>query len=180
MNNYNYGLLFIALLLGACSVTTREEEPTIEIVNKLQINGIEGEIVLAEMDTYQKLPANKNYKFDITFYTGTTVAVYQPTRYYTGVGSYFNFTLWSQDSTIASGNYIIDGAVNKDFSITRAVAELNVDWSTGESEFGSYLNGTVQVVNAGNKSYKITVNCTDYEGNPVVVFYEGEFVVLEE
>lgn len=179
MKVYKYILFLVGgVLLMGCSITSGFETPDEDYTNKLLINGVEDEIKFAEMERFSKLPANKNYNFELTFYTGTTTAVYQPTRSYSGVGSYFNFSLWSQDSTIATGVYTIDGSVNQDFSISQATAELNVDWSTGESDFSSYLNGSVQVENLGAGKYKIDINCTDYEGNPVTAFYEGDFYEL--
>lgn len=171
-------LLVLVSGVSACTQIEDVKPPKEVFVNKLQINGVEEDIVLAEMVKFDKLPANNNYKFQLLFHTGTTTAVYQPEWRYSGVGSYFNFTLWSEDSTIASGTYSIDRSVNKSFSITKATAELNVNWSTRESDFGSYLDGTVEVKNLGN-SYEITINCRDYENNPVTAYYEGEFVEIE-
>jgi len=179
MKVYRYILFLVGgVLLMDCSITSKPEIPKKDYTNKLLINGVEDEIKFAEMVSYTKLPANKNYKFELIFHTGSTEAVYQPTWYYTGQGGYFKFSLWSQDSTIASGTYTIDGSVNQDFSITKAAAELNVNWSTGESDFGSYLNGSVQLENLGAGKYKIDINCTDYEENPVTAFYEGDFYNL--
>lgn len=176
----NYTILFItALLLGGCIITNEPDPPKNVIVNKLLINGVEGEITFGEMVAYDKLPANKYYKFDMLLHTGTTTAVYSPEWSYSGIGSYFSFTLWSEDSTIASGTYSIDGFVNNSFSITRASAELNVNWSTRESDFGSYLDGSVQIENLGNSSYEININCTDFEGKPVTAYYKGEFYYLK-
>lgn len=172
-------LILGGLFLGSCIIIDEPEPPIDEVVNKLLINGLEGEITFGEMVAYDKLPANLTYKFDLLLHTGTTTATYSPEWAYSGVGSYFSFTLWSQDSTIATGTYIIDGNVNKNFSITRAAAELNVDWSTGESDFGSYLNGSVQIENFGNNDYEIHINCTDYEGNPVTAYYMGEFYYVD-
>ncbi len=174
-------LLLLIGLFSGCSLTTNTvEETPKEIINKLLINEVEEEIKFAEMITYQKLPANTNYKFNLIFHTGTTEAVYVPTRSYTGIGSYFSFTLWSNDSTIASGVYTVDGYVNKTFSISEALAILHVDWSTGERDFGSYLNGTVTIKNESNGIYQIDINCIDYNGNPVTAYYEGAFYTLEE
>ena len=175
-----YHLLFLATLLFTGCVIIEETESSIDgVVNKLQINGVQNEITFGEMVAYDKLPANTNFSFKLLLHTGTTSAVYQPEWSYTGIGSYFSFTLWSEDSTIASGSYIIDGFVQKSFSITRASAELNVDWSTGESDFGSYLDGNVQIVNMGDGTYEININCTDYEGNLVTAYYKGEFYYLK-
>ena len=169
-------LLFTSALLTNCSITGGPEElPEEEFTNKLLVNGVLDEIKFAEMKAFSKLPANANYNYELTFYTGTTTATYSPAPSYSGVGSYFKFSLWTQDSTIASGSYIIDGFVNKDFSISQATTELNVDWSTGQSDFGSYLNGSVQIENRGAGEFVIDINCTDYEGNPVTAFYEGGF-----
>ncbi len=173
MKNYIY--IFFLLIISACSFTSGGLEEPKKYVNKLLINGVEDEIKFAELEQFLKLPANKNYNIELTFYTGTTTAVYQPTRSYSGVGSYFKFNLWSQDSSVASGTYKIDGFVNQDFSISKATAELNVDWRTDESDFGSFLDGAVEVENLGDGSYKIDMYCTDYEGNPVTAHYEGEF-----
>ncbi len=179
MKIYTYLFVLASVFIISCSFTKEPGvEPPKEIINKLLINGVEDEIKFAEMVSYTKLPANKNYKFEMVFHTGSTEAVYQPTWYYTGKGSYFRFTLWSEDSTIASGMYNIDKKVNNDFSISKATTELNKDWSTGESDFGSYLNGTVDIENQGNEKYKIDINCIDYEGKPVTAFYEGEFYEL--
>lgn len=175
----NYILFSVLLVISSCSFTSSvvEEDPA-DYVNKLLINGVQDEIKFAEMEGFIKLPANKNYNFELTFYTGTTTASYTPSRSYSGVGSYFKFSLWTQDSTIATGTYIIDGFVNQDFSISQAAAELNVDWRTGESDFGSYLDGSVQIKNNTDGTYEITIDCTDYEGKPVTAFYEGEFFKL--
>lgn len=171
---FGFFALLSSVFIWGCSISSGPETPK-NFTNKLLINGVLDEIKFAEMELYSKLPANKNYNIELTFYTGSTVAVYQPRRSYSGVGSYFKFSLWSQDSTIASGGYKVDGVVNNDFSISKASAELNVDWSTGESDFGSYLDGTVQIENLGDGSYVIDIFCTDYEGNPVTAHYEGGF-----
>jgi len=175
MNKYFFCLTLLgSVLFTGCSITSGPEAPK-SFTNKLLINGVVDEIKFADMVHFPKLPANKTYNIELTFYTGSTVATYSPSRKYTGVGSYFKFFLWTQDSTIASGTYTIDGAVNKDFSINKALAELNVDWSTGESDFGSFLDGTVVVENLGDGNYIVDMYCTDYEGNPVTAHYEGEF-----
>lgn len=174
--NVSHYLFLVTLLMSSCVIIDEPESPMDDVVNKLLINGVVDEITFGELVAYDKLPANTNYKFDLVLHTGTTLAIYQPEWSYSGIGSYFSFTLWSEDSTIASGDYMIDGIVNHDFSITRAAAELNVDWSTRESDFGSYLDGSVHIENLGNQNYQININCTDYEGSPVTGYYEGPFV----
>ena len=177
-NNY-YVLFLTSLLIIGCDVGEVPDQPIDEVVNKLRINGVEDEITFGELVAYEKLPANTNYKFKLLLHTGTTSAVYQPEWLYSGVGSYFSFTLWSEDSTIASGSYLIDGFVNQNFSVSEATTELNVDWSTGESDFGSYLDGDILIENSGKDSYEITINCTDYEGKPVTAYYKGDFFYLK-
>lgn len=179
MRIYTYLFVLASVFIMGCSFIKEPEEPPKEVINKLLINGVEDEIKFAEMVSYVKLPANKNYKFELVFHTGTTQAVYQPAWSYSGTGSYFRFTLWTKDSTIASGTYTVDRMVNNDFSISKATTELNVDWSTGESDFGSYLTGTVVITNNADGMYQININCTDYQGNPVTAYYKGEFYELE-
>ena len=171
--------LFLMASIFMIKCTVEGPVPTVkEFTNKLLINGVEDEIKIAEMEHFPKLPANKNYNIELRFYSGTTEASYKPTRSYSGVGSFFDFFLWSQDSTLASGTYKIDGFVNQDFSISKATGYLNVDWDTGESDFGSRLDGFIEVENLGTGKYKININCTDYEGSSVAAFYEGEFYQL--
>jgi hypothetical protein len=166
------------LMLSSCGTVDNQIPQNQPIVNKLILNGVEDEIVLTEMVTFDKLPANNNYKFQLLLHTGTTTAVYEPEWIYSGVGSYFNFTLWSEDENLGSGTYIINGLVENNFSITKATTALNVDWSTGESEFFSYLEGSVRIENLGNHTYEISISCIDYEGNPVTAYYKGEFYYL--
>ncbi|MCF6351547.1 MAG: hypothetical protein L3J06_00910 [Cyclobacteriaceae bacterium] len=180
MRKFNYLLMLTAFIIVSCNVINGSEEPPPkEVINKLLINGVEDEIKFAEMVSYDKLPANKNYTFELVFHTGTTEATYQPAWSYSGIGSYFRFTLWTEDEAIASGTYTVDGMVNNNFSISKATTELNVDWSTGESDFGSYLNGSVTIKNNNDGTYQIDINCTDYQGSPVTAYYEGKFYKLE-
>lgn len=168
-----FSLALLISILGCTSV--QPIDPPNEFTNKLQINGVESEIVLAEMVRFEKLPANQNYKFQLLLHTGTTKALYQPEWNYSGVGSYFNFTLWSEDPNIGSGTYTVDGFVENNFSITRASTALNINWETGENDFFSFLEGSVDIKNNGT-TYELTINCFDFDGNPVTAFYEGGFV----
>ncbi len=168
----------ILVLITACNITTGEP-PVNEPVNKLLFNGLQQEITFGEMVTYEKLPANQNYKFDVYLHTGSTQASYSPAWQYSGVGSYFSFNLWSKEPNLGSGIYQINGFVEKDLSITRALLAINVDWSTEESEFSSYLEGQLEVVNLGNSIYELSINATDFEGKQVEAYYKGALILVE-
>lgn len=175
----NIAFWILLAVLSGCNITTGNPDNSTPNPNKLAFDGFEQEITFGEMVMYEKLPANQNYKFDVFLHTGSTQASYTPSWQYSGVGSYFSINFWSKDPELGSGTYQINGFVEKDLSITRALFALNVDWSTEESDFSSYLDGSVEVVNLGNATYEITINTTDYEGKPVQAYYKGELTLVE-